>query len=122
MRIAELALQGTRREQAARAARGKQQRNRFGTEVDRERAVAPQSCLGGDIGNVASPCIRHGLDTVGAHHEAGRIDLGRSFRDLDLGGLHVADLCAVIGGGAMPRDPDIIVVTGLRVAEAYSVA
>src|SRR5690349_5171610 len=57
MRITELALQRSRGEEAARTARGEQQRDRLGAEVDGEGAVAPQPCLFGDIRDVAAPGI-----------------------------------------------------------------
>ena len=111
---------GSGREQAARAARREQQRYRLGAEIDGKGAVAPQPGLGCDIGNMAAPRIGHGIDAVRAHDKPRGIDLGGSFGDLDLRALHVAELGAVVGRGAMPRDVDIIVQTGLRIAQAYA--
>ena len=61
--------------------------------------------------------VGHRLDAGRAHDQAGGIDLGGSLGDLDLRALQVAELGAIVGRGAMPRDIDIIVETGLRIAE-----
>ena len=115
--IAKLPLQRAGREQPARAARRKQQRHRLGTEIDRIGAIAPQSGLGRDVRDVAAPRIGHRLDAGRAHDQARRIDLRGRFGNLDLRALKIAELGAIIGRGAMPRDIDIVVQTGLGVAQ-----
>ena len=118
MSVAKLPLQCAGFEQTARAARREQQRYCLGAEIDGEGAIPPQPGLGAIIGNMATPRIRHRIDAVRSHNKAGRVDLGRSFGDLDLRALHVAELGAVISRGAVPRELDIIIEAGLRVAQA----
>src|SRR6202142_4708449 len=120
VRIAKLPLQGACRGQAPRAARGKQQRYRLGAKVDRKSPVAPQSGLDGGVRNVAAPGVGHRLDASRGHDETGRIDLRGSFRNLDLRALEVADLGAVVGRCAMPRDAGIVVQTGLGISQCYA--
>ena len=90
----------------------------IGAEVDGKCAVAAQSRLVRNIGNPTLPGICHGVDAVCAHDQSGRIDLGGRLRDLDLRRLQIAELGAIIRRGPMARESDIIIQTGLRVAQA----
>src|ERR1700719_2196302 len=120
VRIAELPLQGAGHIKAARAACRKQERDGLGAEIDGKGAVAAHFGLGRDIRTMSAPRIHQRLDTGRTHDQPRRVDLGGSLRDLDLRRLEVAQFGAVIGGGAMPREIDIVVETGLRISKGYA--
>src|SRR5947209_16668058 len=102
--ITKLPLQDSCRKQSPRAACRKEQRYCICAEIDGESAIAPRFGFCGDVRNVAPPGLPHRVDASRTHDQACRIDLDRSFRNLDLRALEISNFGAVIGGGPMPRD------------------
>src|SRR5258708_3315863 len=115
--VAKLTLQCSRREQSPCAARREQQGYRLGAKIDGKSPVAARFGLGGDVGNVTAPGLGHRLDACRAHDQASRIDFGGGLRNLDLRALEIAEFGTVVSRGAMSRDLDIVVQTGLCVSQ-----